>query len=89
MKDLLFTNNDEIGMISESTRNHQQDIILMHEGWDKFAPHIGVAIMDRLDNDETSEDLKNAISINFEKDKMKVNNIVVSSDGSIYTDANY
>lgn len=87
--DLLFLEQDIISSIEESTRQHQTDILLMEKGWNKFSPQIGVGIMSRLDNDETTDSLKNQIALNFEFDGMTVSDITIAPDGKINTYANY
>ncbi len=89
MKDLLFVNNDAVDQIGESTQTHQKDILIMHKGWDKFAPHLGVGIMSRIDDDETAAELKNEIALNFEKDGMTVEDIVIDESGKLFTYASY
>ncbi len=89
MIDTLFDIEGKLISLGESTRTHQQDILIMHKGWNKFAPHLAVGIIDFVDDDQNSETIKSAITFEFERDGMTVNNIVVSDNGKINTDANY
>ena len=88
MQDVLFDNRELLG-VGESTRQHQEDILLMHKGWNKFFPHIGVGVIDYFDDEEEAEGLVKSVRIEFEKDGMNVNNVGVDSEGKIYSNANY
>ena len=89
MKDVLFDIEGNLNAIDESTKTHQQDILIMHKGWNKFSPHLAVGIIDFMDDDQNSEVVKSAITFEFERDGMIVNNIVLNDNGKIIIDANY
>ncbi len=91
MRDILFDTKDDQTFVKagESTRTHQQDILLMHKGWNKFFPHVGVGIIDYLDNEVDGEALESSIASEMERDGMEVKNIVFGNDGKITIDANY
>ena len=89
MKDVLFDIEGNLIKIDESTKAHQQDILIMHKGWNKFAPHLAVGIIDYVDDDQNGGVVNSAITFEFERDGMTVNNIVLNSNGKIIIDANY
>ena len=89
MEDVLFDIEGNLTEIGESTKTHQQDILVMHKGWNKFTPHIGVGIIDYFDDDQNQETIKSEITYEFERDNMLVNDIVLDAKGKIIIDANY
>ncbi len=89
MQDILFDIQGNLTQVGESTRTHQRDILLMHKGWNKFYPHSGVGIMDHISDEGTAESLKSCISYEFERDGMRVNEIILDSTGKVIVDANY
>jgi len=81
MKDIKQTNKsdlylDDIGDITwtESTLQHQRDILLAHEGEYRLNPNTGVGASDYLD-DEGQTNLKREINKQFTKDGMTVKSI--------------
>lgn len=89
MKDILFENNSELIGVGLSTGFHQQDILIQHKGWNKFTPQLGVGILDFIDEETTSEEVKSVITYEFERDGMTVNDIAITADNKIQTNANY
>ncbi len=90
MIDIIFDiSNGVLKEISESTQEHQTDILTHHVGWNKFYPFLGVGITNFIDDETSTVSVKSAITYEFEKDKIKVNNIVVNTNGKILIDANY
>ena len=51
--DLLFDKAGNLSGISDAGKNHREDILIMHKGWNKFYPHLGVGVLDFI-HDETS-----------------------------------
>lgn len=88
MQDVLFDDINLTGQ-GESTRDHQEDILLMHKGWNKFFPHIGVGVIDYFDDEQDPSELNRSIRIEFERDGMEVNNVGTDTNGKIYSNARY
>ena len=89
MQDLLFNINGNLDHIDDASKKHQEDILIMHKGWNKFYPNSGVGILDYISDDSSSESVKSSITYEFERDGMQVNDIVLDSTGKIIVDANY
>lgn len=89
MKDIVFDGSGKLQGEAEASEIHQEDILVMHKGWNKFFPHLGVGVMDYVQDEEDAESLKSAISFEFEKDGMQLNEIVFDPEGKIYVDAKY
>ncbi len=89
MQDVLFDIEGNLEGEGESTRTHQRDILLIHKGWNKFYPHIGVGIMDHIGDDGDSESIKSSITYEYERDGMQVNDIVLDTTGQLIVDASY
>ncbi len=89
MQDLLFDRTGNLRKVGESTRTHKRNILLMYKGWNKFYPHSGVGIMDYINDDGDAESLKSSITYEFERDGMRVNDIVLDSTGKIIVDETY
>lgn len=71
--DMFLDINSDISW-TESTVQHQRDILLTHEGEYRLAPTVGVGISDYLD-DEGKEELSREINKQFTKDGMTVDSI--------------
>lgn len=84
--DLEFTNGDLA--ITESTREHQRQLLLNGKGDFKENPTICVGMAGYLDNEGFS-DLVRDTGIEFTRDGMTVNNMQLMPDGSLNIDAGY
>lgn len=73
--------------ITESTLEHQQELILACKGDFKQNPTIGVDVFNYIDSD--NNDLTNKIAREFSKDGMNVKSVKVLSNLKIQTDASY
>lgn len=89
MIDFIFNSDTGKVTIGESTRQHQQDILVMGVGWHKFKPTHGVGIADYLGDETSITELKSAIRREFERDGMNVKTIDFQPNGKIEIDANY
>ena len=88
MIDILFDTNGRLIGQGQSTKAHQQDLLIMHKGWHKFAPHIGVALSDYA-HDEGTEALLIAIQSEFTNDGMNVKTLGMDANNNLVIDANY
>ncbi len=75
-------------MCVESTAQHQRQLILNNKGDYKQNPTICVGAFDYM-NDETYQELIRAISIEFTRDGMDVQSVVLSQTGIVNSDAIY
>lgn len=71
--DLYLTDVGDIAW-TESTLQHQRDILLVHEGEYRLSPLVGVGASDYLD-DEGRENLTREINKQFTRDGMTVKSI--------------
>lgn len=83
--DLRFENGDLV--IGESTKQHQQLLVLTKKGDWKENPTVGVGVAAYL-KDDADTDLLGAIRTEFEKDGMIVNSIEKNNEDFII-DAHY
>lgn len=81
MRDLKQTDDTDLALNgandiswTESTTQHQRDILLAHEGEYRLAPTVGVGISDYMD-DEGKGELSREINKQFTKDGMTVDSI--------------
>ncbi|MCM1031865.1 MAG: hypothetical protein NC410_10560 [Oscillibacter sp.] len=72
---------------SESTEQHQQDILIADKGYYKESPDMGVGILNFL-QDNDPENLLRTTRKQFVKDGMKVEKINIKQ-GSVSTTARY
>ena len=72
----------------ESTRQHQNDILLARKGEYRLNPTGTVGIADYLE-DETPEDLQREIRVQLGRDGQKVNKIMLTGNGAITISAGY
>lgn len=84
--DLVIQNGDLV--IGESTRQHQQLLLLFEKGDLIEFPTHGVGTRGWINDDVSFADLKAQIKREFERDGMKVTRIAVSSH-TITTEATY
>ncbi len=84
--DLVMTNGDFV--LTESTQQHQEDLLLCDKGDYKINPTTCVGAFSYLD-DENIQGLARAAGIEFTKDGMQVDSIVLAQNGILNIDANY
>ena len=89
----LDANEDAMTMsgdfiLTESTGQHQRQLILNNKGDFKQNPTICAGAFNYLD-DEHFQALVRAISIEFSRDGMNVKKVSIGADGSISSDAFY
>ena len=89
MTDILFDNQGKLLGTGSSDAIHQQDLLLMHKGWQKFKPHFGVGVLDYIGDQGYHEQLISRIEHQFELDGMQVAQIVIDQTGKIIVDARY
>ncbi len=75
-------------MCVESTAQHQRQLVLNNKGDFKQNPTICVGAFDYM-NDENYQELMRAISIEFTRDRMDVQSVVLSQAGIVNSDAIY
>lgn len=85
-EDLDITNGDFLS--TESTAQHQRQLILNNKGDFKQNPSICVGAFSYFD-DENFQGLVRAVSIEFSKDGMNVQQVQLSPAGIINSDAFY
>ena len=83
--DLLITGGDI--KLGESTKQHQQDLLIARK-CDYKTKFVGIDIYNSLLDDE-QENLIGEIGKTFTKDGMTVNEISISPQGKLKTDARY
>lgn len=84
--DLLFENGDLI--IGESTRQHQELLLLIEKGELREFPTSCVGIRSWLNDDAGFAGIKSAIKREFEIDGMSVSRITIEN-GKIITESSY
>lgn len=89
MEDILFDKDNQVVEAGVSTRTHQQDLLLMHKGWNKFYPHMGVGIMDYIGEERGLGQVKSNISYEMERDGMTVKEIALDNTGKLRIYADY
>lgn len=67
-------------LLTESTRQHQQCLLLSAKGDYKHAPAAGINAIAYTNDDETTESLKKAIQAGFENDGMKISHLAISNN---------
>lgn len=85
--DIGIDNGDFV--IKESTRQHQQCLLIAEPGDYKQNPGMGVGAYSFTNDDETIENLKKAIQKTFEEDGMSISRLKISTQGDIDVTANY
>jgi hypothetical protein len=73
---------------TESTGQHQKQLILNNKGDFKQNPSLCVGVFEYFD-DEQMQNLVRAISVEFTKDGMNVKSVLLDQAGVINTDAYY
>jgi hypothetical protein len=92
-KDILLDETGDLAVkdgdfvIGDSTIQHQQLLLMSQKGEWKEKPMVGVGIENYL-NDDTTNDMMNEISDQFEKDGMKVTS-VNTVDGKLQIESSY
>lgn len=84
--DLLISNGDFI--FSESTQQHQRQLLLNDKGTFKATPTIGIGVFGYLD-DEGLANVSRDTTKEFTRDGMRVNKIEITPDGKLNIDAYY
>lgn len=84
--DLDFTGEDLV--VTESTAQHQRDLLLSAKGHIRQSPEIGVDSIEYLQDNEPENYLR-AVRIEFSNDGMDVKSVGVSKAGSLKIDAEY
>ncbi len=75
-------------VLTESTLQHQSDIIWAGKGWWHFAPSLGVALQEYINEGGSSTSLMRVIRQELERDGANVESVSVSQEG-IQIDAHY
>lgn len=88
MIDFIYDSETGKVTVGESTTQHQQDLLVLRKGDHKFRPTRGVGIIEELGNDGSTEDLRNLIKSEFERDGMVVLKVNIENE-EITTDAYY
>lgn len=93
MIDISHTENGDIDFsggdltYSESTGQHQKDILVSDKGHYKQTPELGVAVLDYV-NDTEPENLYRAIRKEFTRDGMKVTKVSMDNTIAQYEESN-
>ncbi|TKT89468.1 hypothetical protein [Dyadobacter frigoris] len=77
--DLVISGSDFA--VTESTLQHQSDIILSAKGWWKHSPSLGVNLQSYVNENGTAPGLVRAISQELERDGMTVDSVAIGTDG--------
>jgi hypothetical protein len=86
MKDLIFDDDEDILIlngdfdISDSTIQHQFDLLKSAPGDWLFAPEIGVNVESFLDSETNVNDLFRRIKFEFDRDGMQVDSIQIAKN---------
>ena len=91
MVDLIATARDtheevQIGRLDDQ---HVADLLRFCKGWHKFAPFVGVCLLEVLNDEQSSAQLRSRIASELQEDGATPRRIEVSSDGQIKIDATY
>ena len=89
MIDFLFNNDTAITGVGHSDQVHQKDIIELHPGHNKFAPHVAVGISNYLNDETPTGELENLIQRAYKRDALKIKALNVNQNGNIDINANY
>lgn len=84
--DLAFIDGDLL--ITESTEQHQRDLIVSDKGHIRNKPEIGVGAVNYLNDNDSSNYLR-AVRMDFTADGMKVKQVALDSSGNTLIDAEY
>lgn len=68
-------------VLSESSLQHQADIIWAGKGWWHFSPTLGVGLQDWLNESGSSPSLVRVMRQELERDGMQVDSISISAEG--------
>lgn len=94
MNDFSLDDNEDIDlatgdfMLTESTPQHQRQLLLNTKGDFKEKPTIGVGALSYID-DENFSGLIRAVNIEFSRDGMEVHNVSLSEGGTVVSNATY
>ena len=85
--DLLIRDGDFV--VSESTVQHQRDLMIANKGEYKQNPTVGIGLNNFLLQEMEEEELRLIMTREFEGDGMRVNKIEVNGFTNIKIDAEY
>lgn len=85
--DILIQDGDFV--IGESTRQHQQCILIAEPGNYLQTPTIGAGVYSHINNDEAKEIIKKEIQKSFEADGMTISKLEMKASGEIDVIATY
>lgn len=94
MYDFALDDNEDIALgtgdfaLTESTPQHQRQLLLNNKGDFKESPTICVAALSFID-DENFAGLMRAVNIEFSRDGMEVRDLSLSPEGIINSNATY
>jgi hypothetical protein len=94
MIDLKFDETGDIDIstddiqYTESTLQHQRDLIIAHQGHYKEVPTVGVGAINYL-NDENPDNFLRTVRKEFSKDGMKVKKVAITVGGQLNINAAY
>jgi len=76
-------------VIAESTRQHQEMLLLAYKGQFRQFPTVGAGIQQFFLEDATPDALKQEVIKQFELDGMQVDDIDIDTEGKIFVEAHY
>jgi len=85
--DLIIENGDF--KKGEATTKHQRTLMLANPGDFKYAPTVGIGIVEFLKDDVDPDEMQSVIQREYEKDGMRIKKLVLNSFTDIETIANY
>lgn len=77
--DLVISGGDLV--YTDSTEQHQADIIYSEKGWLKFTPSLGVGLLQYVNETGTAPGLAGIIREELERDGMTVEAVSINQDG--------
>lgn len=86
--DIDFSNGDLA--ITESTGQHQRDLMMADKGHVRNAPQAGVGTIDYVhDSSNDTDDYLRKVSMEFSADGMSVKKLETNASGNLIIDAEY